>query len=138
VVFRDLGSLFIALGLFLWLIALFQLPDAAAPFGPGHGSWNGAPWVGWGLAALVIGGLFRFSVGLESSRSPADALGRDRQAPADAHAHEPWSGPGHGPRPQAAATSGPPPERIVVLKCLSCGTHNPEDSNFCRHCGAKY
>jgi len=29
------------------------------------------------------------------------------------------------------------PERVIMIKCLSCGTLNEENSKFCQECGAR-
>ncbi len=32
---------------------------------------------------------------------------------------------------------GNSPQRVVLLKCLNCGTLNPEEAKFCQECGTK-
>lgn len=87
-----------------------------------------------GMALLVVGGIIRGigARGLAGSGAVLDP-GRARQE------LEPYSrmvgGMVHDALDEAKVDLSGQPERVVMVKCPSCGRLNEEDSKFCQECG---
>jgi hypothetical protein len=87
-----------------------------------------------GMALLIVGGIIRGigARGLAGSGAVLDP-GRARQE------LEPYSrmvgGMVHDALDEAKVDLSGQPERVVIVKCPSCGRLNEEDSKFCQECG---
>ena len=44
---------------------------------------------------------------------------------------------GNVPAPPAPSARNSPPDKLVMVKCPSCGKLNDQDAKFCQECGRK-